>query len=148
VIDFCALTLIPKRVIPHLPQWLNGLLIRIALRTSKIGLEARVRSLPPSYLTIPVAGEVYEDVQLCRERLQGWALSQGFAIVQKGGGEGEAKPRFRFRCIHHANDTMNTRQLERHVKRDEQGDMTTRRKQEAISINARDCSYLIELLFK
>ena len=114
----------------------------------KVGLEARVRSLPTSHLTAPVAGEVFENAQLCRERLQGWALSQGFAIVQTGGGQGEAKPRFRFRCLHHAKDTMNRRQLERHVERDEQGNITTRRKQEATSINARDCPYFIELSFK
>jgi hypothetical protein len=94
----------------------------------KAGLEARVRSLPPSYLLAPITGEVFENVQLCRERLQGWALSQGFAIVQTRGGEGEAKPRFHFYCIHHAEDTKNNRQLEKHVERNEQDDITTRRK--------------------
>ena len=47
----------------------------------KADLEARVRSFPPSYLLAPIAGEIFDNVELCKERLQGWALSQGFAIV-------------------------------------------------------------------
>jgi hypothetical protein len=48
----------------------------------KTDLEARVRSLPSS-LNVPVAGEVFDNADICQERLQDWALSQGFAIVRK-----------------------------------------------------------------
>jgi hypothetical protein len=34
-------------------------------------LEARVRSLPPSFLLAPEAGEVFESADTCYERLQG-----------------------------------------------------------------------------
>ena len=44
-------------------------------------LETRIRSFPPSFLLAPVAGEVFENGDVCKERLQGWALLQGFAIV-------------------------------------------------------------------
>jgi hypothetical protein len=44
----------------------------------KVELEARVRSFPPSCLLAPVAGEVFDNPDVCQERLQGWALSQGF----------------------------------------------------------------------
>lgn len=111
-------------------------------------LEARVRSLPASYLEEPLDNEVFENVELCRERLQGWALSQGFAIVQKSGTEKAAKPRFIFRCIHHGKNTIKTRQLEDHVERDAEGIVTSRRKQEATSINARNCPYSIRLSTK
>jgi hypothetical protein len=48
-------------------------------------LEARVRSFPPSFLQALIAGEVFDNSDVCQERLQGWALSQGFAIVRKSG---------------------------------------------------------------
>jgi hypothetical protein len=62
-------------------------------------LETRKRSFPPSFLLAPVAGEVFESGDVCEERLQGWALSQGFAIVRKSGSMKSARSRFEFRCI-------------------------------------------------
>ena len=115
---------------------------------AKAELELRVRSLPSSFLVAPVDGEVFENAALCQERLQGWALSQGFAIVRKSGSMKQARPRFDFRCIHHGNDTLNTRQLEKHVERDEENRIASQRQQEATSINARSCLYLIYLAFK
>ena len=44
-------------------------------------VEARVRAFPPSFLEEPADGEVFNNVELCRERLQGFAFSRGFAIV-------------------------------------------------------------------
>jgi hypothetical protein len=38
-------------------------------------------------LLAPITGEVFDNVELCKERLQGWALSQGFAIVRTSGSE-------------------------------------------------------------
>jgi hypothetical protein len=114
----------------------------------KIELETRVRSFPSSFLLAPVDGEVFENADLCQERLQGWALSQGFAIVRTSGSMKAARQRFEFHCIHHGDDTRNSRQLERHVERDEEDNVTSRRKQKATSINARSCSYLIILSFK
>ena len=111
----------------------------------KSDLEARVRSFPPSFLLAPVAGEVFDNPDVCKERLQGWALSQGFAIVQKSGSLKSAKPRFEFRCIHHGDKTANTRQLEEHVERDEEDTIISYRKQEYTTINARSCSYLVIL---
>jgi hypothetical protein len=59
-----------------------------------------------------------------------------------------ARQRFEFCYIYHGDDTLNSRQLKRYVKRDEEDNITSRCKQEATSINARSCSYLIMLLFK
>jgi hypothetical protein len=92
----------------------------------KADLEAHAQSFPPSYLLAPVAGEVFDNLELCRERLQGWTLLQGFAIVRTSGSEKRAKKHFEFRCIHHGNKTANTRQLEDHVERDEDNVITTR----------------------
>ena len=111
-------------------------------------LEARVRSFPASFLLAPVAGEVFENPDLCQERLQGWALSQGFAIVRTSGSLKSTRPRFEFRCIHHGDNTADTRKLEKHVERDEENVIISRRKQEATNINARSCPYLISLSWK
>ncbi|ERF71028.1 hypothetical protein EPUS_03308 [Endocarpon pusillum Z07020] len=114
----------------------------------KAQLEARVRSFPSSFLLAPVDGEVFENPDICQERLQGWALSQGFAIVRKSGSMKQARPRFEFRCIHHGDNTLDTRHLEQHVERDEENRITSRRKQEATSINARSCPYMVYLAYK
>jgi hypothetical protein len=111
----------------------------------KSDLEARVRSFPPSFLLAPIAGEVFDNPDVCKERLQGWALSQSFAIVQKSGSLKSVKPRFEFRCIYHGDKTANTHQLEEHIKRDEEGITTSHRKQEYTTINARSCPYLVVL---
>lgn len=109
----------------------------------RLELDILVRSLPPLFLSSPVYGEVFDNRDTCHERFQGWPLSQGFAIVRKSGSLKQARPRFEFRCIHHGNDTLSTRKLEEHVERDEEDHITTQRKQEATSINVRNCFYLI-----
>jgi hypothetical protein len=102
----------------------------------KIELETRVRSFPSSFLLAPVDGEVFENADLCQERLQGWALSQGFAIIRTSGSIKAARQRFKFRCIHYRDDTQNNQQLKRHIKRDKKDNITSRRKQKTTSINA------------
>jgi hypothetical protein len=114
----------------------------------KAELETRVRSLPSSFLLAPVDGEVFQNKDLSQERLQGWALSQGFAIVQTSGSMKQKRPRFDFHCIHHGNDTQNSRQLEKYVERDEENGITSRRQREATNINARGCPYLVYLALK
>jgi hypothetical protein len=94
----------------------------------KADLEARIRSFPSSYLLAPITGEVFNNVELCKERLQGWVLSQGFAIVRTSGSEKSVRQRFEFRYIHYRDKTANTHQLEDHVERDEENTITTRRK--------------------
>jgi hypothetical protein len=67
----------------------------------KAELETRVRSFSSSFLLAPVDGELFQNADTCQERLQGWPLSQGFAIVPKGGSMKQARSRFDFRCIHY-----------------------------------------------
>ena len=111
-------------------------------------IEQRVRALPAHFLEEPEAGEVFGDVDLCQERLQGWALSQGFAIARLSGSMKQVRPRFYFRCIHHGKETANTRNLEEHVDRNKEGKITTRRQRESTNINARDCPYFVYLSYK
>jgi hypothetical protein len=111
-------------------------------------VEARVRAFPPSFLEEPIDGEVFDNFELCRERLQGFAFSQGFAIIQTSGSMRQAHPRFYFQCIHRGDSTANWRKLEDHIKRDEKDNITTCCKQEATNINTIDCPYLVYLAFK
>jgi hypothetical protein len=91
----------------------------------KPDLKARVRSLPSSYLLHPVAGEVFKNLDLCQERLQGWAMSQGFAVVRTSSSLKQARPRFDFRWIHHGRDTADTRKRKKYVERDEKDRITS-----------------------
>jgi hypothetical protein len=70
-------------------------------------IEARMRAFPPSFFEEPANGEVFDNVELCRERLQGFAFTQDFAIVQKSGSIKQARPRFYFRCIYYRASTSN-----------------------------------------
>ena len=114
----------------------------------KAELEARVRSFPSSFLLAPTPGEVFDNPDVCYERLQGWTLSQGFAIVRTSGSTKAVRQRFEFCCIHRGVDTRNYRQLKQHVERNEEDRITSRRKQEATKINARNCPYCICLSYK
>ena len=51
-------------------------------------------------------------------------------------------------CIHHGKKTINTRNLEDHVQRDDKGVITSTRKQEATSIQGRDCQVRYGLSWK
>lgn len=111
-------------------------------------LERHVRSLLSFFLLSPVADELFVNADVCQERLQGWALSQGFAIVRTNGNVKQVRPRFDFRCIHHGEDIANTCKLEKHIIKDEKNIVVSRRKQELININVHSCSYLVYLVYK
>lgn len=90
-----------------------------------------------AWLLPPQAGEVFESAKACLRRLQGYALSQGFAVVTT-----TSKPsRARFACIHHGTATKNWRHLEDHVQRDAEGNIITRRQREDTSANAKQCTW-------
>jgi hypothetical protein len=91
-------------------------------------LEQAVLALPHSFLIPPAKGEIFEGKDDCLKRLQGYALSTGFAVVQSSGGRGSEPPRFRFRCIHHGVKTRNSRELEENVEYDNKGEIVTQRR--------------------
>jgi len=49
-------------------------------------LERAVNTLPSAWLLQPTTGEVFDSIEHCRRRLQGYALAEGFDVVQTGGG--------------------------------------------------------------
>ena len=114
----------------------------------KVQLEVHVRSFPSSFLFAPINDEVFKNSDICQERLQGWTLSQSFVVVCKSGNMKQTRPRFDFRCIHHGDNTLDTRHLEQYVERGEENRITSRYKQETTSTNVRSCSYMVYLAYK
>jgi hypothetical protein len=75
----------------------------------------------------------------CLRRLQGYALSRGFAVIIIT----SKKSRAQFACIHYKTKTKNWRKLEDHVAKDIEGNILSRRKKEATSANAKDYTWEI-----
>ncbi len=49
-------------------------------------LERAVNALPPAWLLQPTTGEVFDNIDYYRRRLQGYALAEGFEVIYTGGG--------------------------------------------------------------
>jgi len=97
-------------------------------------LERAVNALPPAWLVARVTGEVFDSIDHCKRRLQGYALAEGFDVVQTGGGTKKV-PGARFQCAKHGEATRNWRKLEDHVERNEEGAIVTARKREETLVN-------------
>src|SRR5438552_3618359 len=70
-------------------------------------------------------------------RLQAYALSKGFAVVNL-----TSKPqRAHFACIHHGSEARNWRGLEDHIEKDDEGTIMSRRKKDNTSSNAKNCTW-------
>ena len=108
-------------------------------------LEKAVQALPEAYLAPLCKNEEFETPEACLRRLQGYALSQGFAVVQKSGSMKQKRPRFQYKCIHHGKETQNNRQLELHVERDTEGNLITRRKRDGTYTQQKDCPWEVYL---
>src|SRR5579859_5791451 len=97
-------------------------------------------SFNPDWLLPPMDGEVFESFQECFARLQGYAFSQGFAVVTLS--SKKTKARAQFGCIHHAKETKNWRKLEKHVDKDPATeDIVSNRKRNNYSVNAKGCPW-------
>jgi hypothetical protein len=88
-----------------------------------------VAALPTSFLRFPVTGEVFGSKAECKARLQGFALSQGFAVVV-GKSSQDGTPRAEFLCIHHGISTRNDRALEDEVEKDSESKITSKRQRD------------------
>jgi hypothetical protein len=108
-------------------------------------IERAVRALPPSYLKPPRSGEIFESAEVCLRRLQGFALSQGFAVVKASGSLASKRPRVQYKYVHHGKETRNTRQLENDVQRDDEENITMRRKRQNTLIMKKDCPWAVSL---
>lgn len=109
-------------------------------------LERHVNSQPINWRQEPAKGEAFASRKEAEARLQVFSLIQGFDVVCKGGGSA-ASPAVVIRCIHHGKTTLNTRQLENRVMRDEEDNITSRRKREATNVRQTDCHWRVRVSF-
>jgi hypothetical protein len=79
-------------------------------------------------------------------------MSRGFAVVlrsKEAGNVDRGTPmRVRWQCIHHGNETANKRGLEEHVERDEEGKITSQRKEEHTYVSQMSCKWGLGVSFK
>ena len=73
-----------------------------------------VQSFDDAWLLPPQNGELFDSGKACLDRLQGFALSRGFAVVTTSLTAGK----YRFDCIHRDVDIKNWRKLEDYVQKD------------------------------
>jgi len=103
-------------------------------------VEDTVKSFDDKWLLPPVEGELFDSGKACLACLQGFALSQGFAVVTTAS---KAK-RFRFAYIYYGGKTKNWRKLEQHMEKDlESGEIVSKRQRDSTSKQARDCPWEI-----
>ena len=107
-----------------------------------------VLELDESFFKVPSTGEVFDTPNKALHRLNGYALTQGFAIVRDGGSEHSKFPYLNYKCIHHGTETRNTRKLEEHVQRNSEGEIVSNHKQEQTSLTKRDCKVTYGLSHK
>ena len=80
-------------------------------------------------------------------RLQGWALFEGFAVVQ-GRVWKDQTPRWQFLCKQHGTKTANTRDLEARKDKDEEGNVVTDRQRDTMIKAKKDCHFEYNLSYK
>jgi hypothetical protein len=95
-------------------------------------LESWVNNHDPEWLLAPSKGEVFDSFKRCFQRIQLFAVSQGFAVVIRGQGS-EETPSRRYQCIHHDEETQDWRGLLKKVKKDSEGKIISSRKREVIN---------------
>ena len=106
-----------------------------------------VRALPPTWLIVPTSGEVFNGKEYCLERLQGWGLFQGFAVVS-GRVWKDGTPRWQFLCKMHGTKTQNHRKLEQKKAKDEEDNVVTNRQRDTMIKAKKDCHFEYLLSYK
>src|SRR2546421_11584582 len=79
-------------------------------------VEDIAKNFNPNWLLPPADGEIFKSFQECFARLQGYAFSQGFAMITLS--SKKTKARAQFNCIHHTKKTKNWRKLKKHINKD------------------------------
>jgi MULE transposase domain len=85
-------------------------------------------------------GEVFESFDQCQERMNTFAMVEGFATIVRGSGN-SITPCKRFQCIHHDEETCNHRALEHRVEKDSEGKAISQRQRDATHIKQKGCTW-------
>ena len=113
----------------------------------RAAVERIANSFPVPWLLAPRTGEVFDNLEHCNRRLRAWAFVEGYDIVRNGGGTA-ANPSYRLKCIFHGVATRNSRKLEDHVERDEEGRIISKPQREATSARQLQCPWSALCSFK
>jgi hypothetical protein len=106
-----------------------------------------IRALPPAWLVAPATGEIFKSKEDCYQRLQGWALFEGFAVVQ-GRVWKDGTLRWEFKCKLHSSETQNHRGLELRKLKNEEGKVITDRQRNTMVKAKKDCGFNYLLSYK
>jgi hypothetical protein len=104
-----------------------------------------------SYLIYPVDGEIFSAPEAAFDRLQNYAMSRGFCVVNRGSDRNKAKTevyRVRWQCIYHSLETANKRGLKKHVTRDLEDKISSERKRENTKIMGKGCRWGMGVTYK
>src|SRR3979409_1868000 len=71
-------------------------------------IASAIEAIPAPHREPPIHGTIVADPTVAFVRIQDWAFTQGYAFVT----ESKNDRRVRFKCIHHKNETQNTRKTE------------------------------------
>ena len=111
-------------------------------------IERFVNERDPAWRLPPASkGEVFDSFEQCQQRLNVWAMVEGFAIVVRGHGISTI-PCKRFRCIHHGEETRNDRELEDDVEKDSEGRIISERQRGATHTKQKECKWYAYCSFK
>ena len=100
-----------------------------------------IAALPIDFLRFLITREVFGFKAEYKTRLQGFALSQGFAVVI-GKSSQDGTPRAEYLCIHHGIVTRNHRKLEDKVVKDSEDNITSKRQRDNTQVIQKlDCGW-------
>src|SRR5437763_1547660 len=102
-------------------------------------VEDAIEAFDSTWLLPPQQGELFDNPKACLRRLQGYILSQGFAVVITS----SKKTRALFTYIHYVTKTRNWCRLEEYIKRDTEGNILSSRKREDTATNTKGYTWEI-----
>ena len=92
-------------------------------------IERAMAVMLPAQRLASQTGEVFNSLQLFKDRVRAWSFYDRFEIIR--GGRGSKKcPRLRLQYKHHGEETQNTRKLKDNVVKDLKGKITSDRQRD------------------
>ena len=104
-------------------------------------IERFVNAQDPAWRLPPAPKEeVFKSFKQCQQRLNVWAMVEGFTVVVRGRGDSK-NPCMRFLCIHHNDETRNYRELEDDVEKDSDGHIISKRQRGVTHTKQKGCKW-------
>ena len=110
-------------------------------------LERAVNALPSEWLLPPRTGEIFDSIEHCRRRLQGYSLAEGFEVVQTGGGT-KQNSAARFECSKYGEITRNWRKLEPRVECNKNSNITSKCQVKGTLVSQTGCKWGVRISWK